>query len=153
MNPEEVLARRLRAEIEDELDGLAALASEFADRPRTDDSYAMRARGSILHDFYSAIERVFTHIARELNGGIPQGEQWHRQLLDDMRLDIPEVRPAVIDGPLAKALGEYLGFRHLFRNVYGSVLDVDRITPLEDGLPETLATFERQVRAFLSWMV
>ena len=113
----------------------------------------MRARGSILHDFYSAIERVFTRIARELNGGIPQGEQWHRQLLDDMRLDIPEVRPAVIEGPLAKVLGEYLGFRHLFRNVYGSVLDVARVTPLEDRLPDTLATFERQVRAFLSWVV
>ena len=153
MKPEEVLARRLRAEIEDELGGLAVLAREFADRPRTDDSYAMRARGSILHDFYSAIERVFTRIARELNGGIPQGEQWHRQLLDDMRLDIPEVRPAVIEGSLAKVLGEYLGFRHLFRNVYGSVLDVARVTPLEDRLPDTLATFERQVRAFLSWMI
>ena len=153
MRPEEALARRLRAEIESELETLAALEVEFADRPREPTSYALRARGSILHDFYNAIERIFTRIARELNGGIPRGEEWHRQLLDDMKLDIPGVRPAVIDGDLARALGEYLRFRHVFRNVYGTVLDARRLAPLEDGLPEALAAFRRQTRTFLCWMV
>ena len=132
---------------------MAALGREFANRPRTGDSYALRARGSILHDFYNGVERVFTPIARDLNGGIPQGEQWQQQLLDDMRLGIPKVRPPVMDASLAGALGEYLRFRHVFWNQGGSALDVQRLTPLEDRLPETLATFERQVRAFLSWVV
>lgn len=153
MKPEEVLARRLRAEVESELAGLLALGREFAERPQTEDSYALRARGSLLHDFYNAVERVFVRIARELNGGVPQAEPWHQQLLDDMRLDIPKVRPPVIDDSLAKALGEYLRFRHVFRNVYGSVLEIDRLVPLEDRLPTTLAAFEQQLRAFLTWMV
>ncbi len=147
-----MLARRLRAEVENELADLGALEKEFADRPLTEDSYALRARGSILQDFYNAIERIFTRIAPELNGGIPQAEQWHQQLLDDMRLDIPKVRPPVIDEGLARALGEYLRFRHVFRNVYGGVLEAERLKPLENRLPETLAAFRRQVGAFLSWM-
>lgn len=34
--------------------------------------------------------------AEELNGGVPRSEQWHRQLLLDMTLDLPSVRPAVV---------------------------------------------------------
>ena len=153
MKREEVLLRRLRAEVESELANLDKLEREFADRPRAETSFALRARGSILHDFYNGVERIFTFIARELNGGVPQAQQWHQQLLDDMKLDIPKVRPAVIDAGLAGALGEYLRFRHVFRNVYGTVLEAERLKPLEDRLPATLAMFRRQVHAFLSWMV
>ena len=93
MTPEERIARRLIVEIENELDHLAALREEAAAAPRDDMTYGLRARGSILHDFYSGIERVFRRIADEVDGGVPQGEQWHRQLVTDMTLEIPGVRP------------------------------------------------------------
>ena len=79
MSPEEALARRLAAEIENELGRLDQLAEEAASAPRDDSPFGLRARGSILHDFYSGIERVFQRIAEELNGGVPQSGQWHRQ--------------------------------------------------------------------------
>ena len=78
---EEVLARRLAAEIESELASLSALGEEFANAPRQDDIYSLRARGSILHDFYNGVERVFVCIAPVLNGGIPRGDQWDRDLV------------------------------------------------------------------------
>ena len=87
MTPEDVLARRLAAEIEAELATLAALADEFASAPPADDRYAIRARGSMLHDFYNCVERVFLRITRELNGGVPRGEQRHRDLIDNMALE------------------------------------------------------------------
>jgi len=148
-----MLARRLAAEIEAELAGLDALALEMADAPQQDDSYSLRARGSILHDFYNGIERIFVRIASELNGGVPQAEQWHRELVRNMTLDVAQVRPAVIDIVLAEALGEYLQFRHVFRNVYGSVLEAQRMRPLERRLPVTLAAFRERVQVFLSWML
>ena len=114
---------------------------------------SLRARGSILHDFYNGVERVFVRIARELNGGVPRGDQWDRDLVDDMTLDIPEVRPAVIDQGLARTLGEYLRFRHVFRNVYGGVLEAERMASLEKRLPETLAAFRDRVETFVSWML
>ena len=153
MKLEEVVARRLAAEVESELASLTALGEELAKAPRQDDSYFVRARGSILHDFYNGVERVFLRIARELNGGVPRGDQWHRDLLDDMALEIAEVRPAVIGQDLARSLGEYLRFRHLFRNVYGGVLVAERMESLEKRLPETLAAFRERVEAFVAWML
>ena len=153
MRLEEVLARRLAAEIESELASLSALGEELANAPQQDDIYSLRARGSILHDFYNGFERVFIRISPVLNGGIPRGDQWDRDLIDDMTLDIPEVRPAVIDQGLARTLGEYLRFRHVFRNVYGGVLEAERMASLEKRLPETLAAFRDRVDTFLAWML
>lgn len=152
MTPEGVLARRLAAEIEAEMATMAALGEEFASAPLGGDSYAIRARGSMLHDFYNCVERVFLRIARELNGGAPRGEQWHRQLIGDMALEIVGVRPAVVDRPLAESLSEYLRFRHVFRNVYG-VLDAERMASLEDRLPATMTAFRLDIEAFVAWLV
>lgn len=153
MTPDEAFARRLAAEIEDELASLDRIRDECATAPGGDDTFALRARGSILHDFYSGVERVFVRIAEELNGGVPQGEQWHRQLLADMSLEIRDVRPAVIDQALAHDLGQFLRFRHLFRNAYGFVLEAERMQSLEDRLPAVLAAFQARLRAFVTWMV
>lgn len=153
MKPDEAFARRLAAEIEEELGSLELLREQSADAPQGEDSFTLRARGSILHDFYNGVERVFTRIAEELNGGLPQGDRWHQQLLKDMCLEIPGVRPAVIDARLANSLAEYLRFRHVFRNVYGFVLETERMRPLEERLPAVLRAFREQVRAFLSWAV
>jgi hypothetical protein len=108
---EETLLRRLAAEVTAELASLEQLAQELAGAPSRADTYSLRARGSILHDFSSGVERIFVRIAGELNGGVPQAERWHQELLGDMVLEIPKVRPAVIDADLATALGEYLRFR------------------------------------------
>ncbi len=153
MKLDEALARRLAAEVSSELGNLDLLEKQCADAPRGDDTFSLRARGSILHDFYSGIERVFVRIAEELNGGVPQGEHWHRQLVYDMSLEIPEVRPAVIDEELARALGDFRQFRHVFRNVYGFALEDQRMRPLEERLPAVLAAFRRQVGDFLAWIV
>ena len=150
MTPEEAFARRLAAEIEHELERLEQLREELATAPRTDDTCTLRARGSVLHDFYSGIERVFVRIAEELNGGVPQGEQWHRQIVTDMSLEIPEVRPAVIEPDLARELGHYLRFRHVFRNVYASRLEAEHMRPLDERLPDVLTAFRTQMRAFLA---
>ena len=101
MTPDEAFARRLAAEIEHELEHLEQLREELAAAPRDDDTFTLRARGSVLHDVYSGIERVFVRLAEELDGGVPQGEQWHRRIITDMSLEIPEVRPAVIEPDLA----------------------------------------------------
>ena len=153
MKPEEMLVRRLKAKIESELAGLEALVNEMNVAPRRDDTYSLRARGSILHDFYTGMERILVRIAAELNGGVPQGEQWHRALIQNLALDVPEVRPPVIDTELARVLGEYLRFRHVFRDVYGYVLEPDRMRPLEERMPETFSDFHERLTAFLSWML
>ena len=153
MTLEESLARRLAAEIESELAAMATLVTESANAPRSADIYARRARGSILHDFYNGAERIFERIAAELNGGVPNAANWHQQLVADMALAIPGLRPAVIDEELRNSLAEYRGFRHLFRNVYGSLLDDTRLRHLEERLPKIMDDLQVQIRAFTAWLL
>ncbi|MFW5686300.1 MAG: hypothetical protein ACOC0O_06575 [Spirochaetota bacterium] len=152
MRPDEVLARRVAREIETELESIERLSGELAHAPDSDDTFALRARGSIIHDFYTGVERVFVRLAEEVNGGVPHGDHWHRQLLHDMEIEIPDVRPAVISAALAHDLDEFLRFRYVFRNVYGFVLQPDRLRALQAKLPTVLARFLAEVRRFLAWL-
>jgi len=152
VSPDERLVHRLAREIESELSDLERLSSELETTPRTNDSVSLRARGSILHDFFTGAERIFIRIADELDGGTPKGDHWHTQLLRNMSLDLPEIRPAVITHKLMASLGEYLRFRHVFRNNYGFVLEPERIKPLEQNMPSVLEELGLQLRDFLSWL-
>ena len=152
MSPEQAMVRRLRAEIEQELRRLARLREDAAGAPRTDDLYAIRARGSILHDVYSGIERIFGRIADELDGGPPRGDQWHQQLLNSMTLQVPGVRPAIIAPELGAQLRDFLGFRHRFRHLYGYEFYGERMAPLEERVPEVIDAFNVQIRVFLDWL-
>ena len=42
------------------------------------------ALATFLHSFYSGIENSLKRIATEMDGGVPSGEAWHRQLLTAM---------------------------------------------------------------------
>jgi len=112
----------------------------------------IRGLADLLHDFYTGIEKVFRRIAPELNGGLPEGDAWHRQLLDNMAMEIPTVRPAVISKTTAASLDEFLRFRHLFRNVYGFELDGERVVRLCAQVPAAWATVREEFRAFLGFL-
>lgn len=152
MSLEEALVRRLRAEIEHELGRLERLREAAADAPRTADPYAVRARGSILHDLYNGMERIFGRIADDVDGGRPHGDAGHQRLIRSMTLRIDGVRPGVITPELGTGLCDFLGFRHVFWNIYGDELDVERVALLEARLPKVLDDFERQLCSFLDWM-
>ena len=107
-----------------------------------------RIVGSILHDFYTGIERIFRRIAEEVDGGVPAGEGWHRELLEVMSLELEGVRPAVLSGKLMRKLDEYLRFRHLFRNIYGFELEPRRLKSLAKGMNKTLMALKKAIGKF-----
>ena len=96
-----------------------------------------RAAGSILHDFYTGLEKIFCNIAKRLDKGLPESEDWHIQLLKDMA-EPKGGRPRVISKELLEELKEYLGFRHLFRNIYGTQLKWDNLKLLLVKIQDTL---------------
>ena len=87
-----------------------------------------------LHSFYSGLERLFELIARHVDRRLPEGANWHRDLLKQMVEDMPEVRPAVISQETATALDEFRRFRHLVRSVYTVHLDPQKMQPLMENL-------------------
>ncbi|BAS26900.1 ribonuclease toxin HepT-like protein [Limnochorda pilosa] len=108
----------------------------------------LRALGSVLHDFYTAVEDVFELIAADLDGGVPTTSDWHRRLLRSMEEPVKEVRPRVISPELGVQLRDYLGFRHVFRNVYGHRLEWTRMMPLVEGLPALSIRFRAEAEEF-----
>ena len=111
-------------------------------------NYLLRAGGSILHDFYTGIEKIFESIGKEIDQRVPMGEEWHSELLHQMTLNIPGLRPPVITTHTEKRLREYLGFRHLFRKRYGFELDWEKMKRLLSNMPDVLSGLENEIKTF-----
>jgi hypothetical protein len=139
----------LNLSIKDEIKKLELLDREKNSLlKRRSSNYVVRAGGSILHDFYTGIEKIFESIAKEVDRRLPLGEEWHSELLHQMTLDIPGLRPPVITAQAEKKLREYLGFRHLFRKRYGFELDWQKLKKLLLGMPQIRSNLETEIGKF-----
>lgn len=105
-----ILLVRLAKEIENELQGIHKLLLEYQQMPQEKTIYLLRAKASIIHDFYTAIERIMMKIAEELNGGLPKSDQWHKDLLFDMSLDLEGIRPPLFPKEFYESLYFICGF-------------------------------------------
>ena len=101
-----------------------------------------------IHSFYSGLERVLEKIASAVEGSLPQGVNWHQELLDQMALEIPNVRPAVISEKTREQLDPYRGFRHVVRNVYTYHISPDKMKPLANGIRPVFKQVEKELAAF-----
>jgi len=144
----------LKADINREIKNLRELELEMKDiLKEVEDSprkMEMRAMGSILHDFYCAVERIFERIGSNVDGELPQGSDWHVQLLERMAIPIDGIRQSVIKNKSLENLRQILAFRHIFRNVYGFELKWERFRHLVNKLPEVTERFEEDITNFLS---
>jgi hypothetical protein len=113
------------------------------------DSERKRAFASLLHDFYTCIEKIFQTIAKNIDDFMPEGEQWHKALLEQMNLPLEDRRPQVISDKLVQALLDYLVFRHRVRNIYGFQLDWERMDSLINDMPDILQKVKEELEAFI----
>lgn len=102
-----------------------------------------------IHSFYTAVERIFQLIATKIDYSLPSGEQWHRQLLDQMSTTIPEVRKAVISPDTQLKLEEFRRFRHVVRSVYAYQLETKRIFDLVIELISFYDNFIAEINCFV----
>lgn len=108
-----VVAERIRQELTD-LEQVIARAERAItaahQRPEDQDLYVDSAALN-LHDFYTGLERIFQQIATTVDGNLPTGGEWHRDLLYQVQADLPDLRPPVLSTDAVKALDEFLRFR------------------------------------------
>jgi hypothetical protein len=147
----------LKGLVEDELSMLAQVAEEMEDllATRTDPPtrVELRAMAGMLHEFYTGVESIFERIAIQLGEGLPRGEYWHTDLLNQMAEARAGQRSAVIDEPLRARLKDYLDFRHFFRHAYGFVLEWPRMCLLAEGMGETLEQLRKQLAVFFETLI
>ena len=145
---------KLKLQIEDEFANIErivrAVDKFIAKAPKRPSEPRLAWVGKQLHDFYTAVERIFERIAVWLGEAMPSGERWHIEFLEQMQREEKGRRPAVVDDVLAARLLEYLKFRHRFRHTYGYELKWDKLRPLVEGLSETQMALREQVSNFLA---
>lgn len=150
------MSRRLRVELERELEQLRLLVRESSSRmhaalaaPQDQvNAWDVAAMGAILHAFYNGVENCFKRIAAELDGAIPSGCDWHERLLQQMA-NPTTTRNAVVSEVLADQLRKYMAFRHFFRHSYSAHLRWPKMSPLVQDLEMTLTEFERMMTSAL----
>jgi hypothetical protein len=109
------------------------------------------ALGYTLHNLYNGIENYCLRIAKFFENEI-SGDSWHKDLLFRMTLEIKDLRPALLDQASAEKLHELRGFRHVFRNIYQSRLDEEKVMLVQKRLPEALKAFYSAHEEYLKKM-
>ncbi|MBX9699490.1 MAG: hypothetical protein K2X74_08635 [Acetobacteraceae bacterium] len=94
----------------------ASLAG-LADLPREDRELAI---GKHLHDAVCAVEQALERVVGEIDGDLPRGRSYHRDLLDRAARALPDRRPPIVGPQTRQALGLLIAFRHAFRHSYGA---------------------------------
>jgi ribonuclease HepT-like protein len=108
----------------------------------------LSAIAAMLHAFYTGIENIFKRVALQLDGALPGGMSWHRELLGAMSLQ-NDNRAAVISEALRERLKDYLKFRHVFRQTYSFQLQWEKMSSLTLDCENTLRMLERDLDNFL----
>ena len=103
-----------------------------------------------MQSFYTGAERIFYEIAREVDGYVPTDAEWHRQLLEQLSVEIPSVRQAVLSEQTRVDLDEFRRFRHVVRSHYAHNLKADLVMQLSEKLSICHQHLIQDIRTFIS---
>jgi hypothetical protein len=149
-----VVAGRIRQELAD-LERVVARAERavaMARQRSEDQDLYLDSAALNLHDFYAGLERVFHHIAATVDRSVPSGHEWHRELLRQMNVSLPQIRPQVLSTETLKTIDEYLRFRHVVRNIYTFEFDSDQIEHLVQRLRPSFEQVQGELLAFADFL-
>ncbi len=147
---EVALAALIRAELT-ELEQVVDRAERLLSKAQADDDY-LDGVALNLHGFYAGAERILEGIARDVDGSVPAGPEWHRDLLSQMTSEVTGIRPAVISPTTWRCLEDYRGFRHVDRNVYTLSLRPPRVRELGAGLRACYGLLAHDAREFCAFL-
>lgn len=147
-----LLAVRIRAELADIAQVVERSQYLMAKAIQRDDDDYYDGIALNLHSFYTGIERILEDIAREIDGSIPTGQNWHRDLLVQMSVEVPSIRPLVIQRSARHCLDEYRGLRHVIRNVYTFNLQPARLRILVEALPQCYESLVQDLGNFCNFL-
>lgn len=149
---------RLLAEIRADRKGLTARLKDSREAQRRlasepKDPAAQAMAGVAIHAWYTGFEAILERVARELDGTVPSGDRWHRDLLYQASAQVPGLRQGIFDSIDVHDLTLLLAFRHFFRHAYAVEFDSVRLGEelmrLQSVAPHVDAALDR-FEAFLS---
>ena len=148
-----MLDDQTRVLVRRELQQIEKLLSEYDDLIASSQSTAptlieYTALGAVLQSFYNGVENIFQTIGKRVDGQIPAGESWHKDLLLQMGREAESRKPVISQATLER-LQPYLGFRHVSRHTYTFVLVWDKMQNLVWELRDVWNAVRADVELFL----
>ncbi len=113
------------------------------------DEFDWAGLGYTIHNIYNCMENYLLRIAKFFENRLDSTE-WHRDLIHRMILEIEGVRPAFLTRNLEPQIQDLRAFRHAFRNIYQSSLDVDKLKLLNVRVPDAASGFIKCHESFLA---
>ncbi len=104
-----------------------------------------------LYDFYKQLENIFERIAKEVDQSLPTGEEWHKDLLQQIA-ESTSMREPVISQHTYTELQNLLGFRHVFLYIYGDELDYEKMLENATRVNEVFPTLSKELEAFIAFL-
>ena len=104
-----------------------------------------------LHGIYTGIERIFEVIATEVDLSLPSGNKWHRDLLDQMAVSVPDVRKEVITEETRAHLDELRKFRHVIRSAYSFQLDQQKVLNMVNEFFSFSQNIVQEIQGSFRW--
>lgn len=142
------LARRITTELADLEHVVARCEKALARSKTTSDDLYYDSIALNLEGFYSGLERLLQLLALRIDGKLPQGAEWHKELLEQMSRELPGLRPAVFSESTRTSLEEYRALRHVVRVIYTFSLQHQRLEELTLSLRPTYLAVRRDLGAF-----
>ena len=104
-----------------------------------------------LSVFYMGLENIFKRVAEEIDMDEPQGENWHKDLLQQMSTSRAS-RPSVISEKTAAALTLILKFRHRVRNIYVFELEIEKTVENAQQVCDIFDGLSTELDTFITWL-
>lgn len=111
------------------------------------DSLDYAALGYTIHNIYGLMENSFLRIAKTFENHI-EGDRWHRDLVQRMTIQVEGMRPALLDSDAALLVDELRAFRHIFRNIYQTRLDPERVMAVARTCEKAMDAFGAATERF-----
>jgi hypothetical protein len=146
------LIRRIHQELSELRIVLTRINTSWEGARRSNDDAYLDSVALNLHGFYSGFERIFTQVAEVVDDDLPNGENWHKLLLQQMMRAMPDTRPAVISAETERLLDELRRFRHVVRNVYTHNFNPENIGKLVKFADEALERLKAELTAFIEFL-
>lgn len=153
MSKYSVLVARLNKELTKIQTATQTAVSQANKAKNTGDLDYLQAAALSLQNFYMGVEQAFEEIAKQVDESLPMGASSHRELLEQMALEIQDLRPAVIQPATLAKLNEYRGFRHVVIHRYGFELYPERIQELVENLPTCYAALTQDIQIFCEFLM
>lgn len=148
MSQYRVLVARLQNELA-RLDQVVKSAeSQALKAKQTQDEDFLQAAALSLQNYYMGVERIFEEVAKQVDQALPTGLSSHQQLLEQMRLEIPATRPAVLSAETVPQIDTFRAFRHVVMHRYGFELQPQRVSELVEQLANCHELLSRDVQNF-----